>query len=191
VDEIVLSRIKELPQHRLDEFRRHFAETFSVHSAAYALKTIGAMSDDHVLKPETTWRCIKVFCLIAAADERKELTRTFCSKRRRPRYAVNLKLGAAKRPAVEQMANRINCPEKVESHLDDLAGGDAELMAQWKSEYVSLFNEQVRGLEDLMDRSERGGKECLGQRTFELPWVLLTVTVRPRPLLERVLSWLR
>jgi hypothetical protein len=191
VDLIVLSRIKELTLHRLDEFRRRFSETFSSNAAAYVLKMIGAMPDDHVLKPETAWRCVRVFCLIATVDERRELTMTFCSRRRKPRCAVNLELGAGKGASVEQIANRMNASAEVESHLNDLSGGDALLKAQWTSEYASLFSEHARGLEDLMDRSVRGGKECLGQRTFELPWVFLTVTVRPRPLLERIFSWLR
>lgn len=191
VDRIVVSRIHRFSSEQLRIFRRHFADLFSINSATHVLKALSAPPGEHVIKPETAWRCVKTYCVIASMNEREELFNVYCSQRKKPHVYVKLDLGEANEGATEHINKWTGLNEHLDSRLSDLSGGDGELKARCLAEHINKSSKPVSELADLMKRCTRGERSCLGQRDLELPWALLTVTVVQRSLLKRVLDFLR
>lgn len=191
VDQIVLSRIRQLPPDQLSQFRQRFSALYSSSSAAHICRVIASSPGEHIVKPETAWRCVKTYCLIAPINERKELFMAFCLRRKRPQIQVELELGGANTDALGHIEKWTGLTDHLDTHLSDLSGGDVELKARCLAEHINQFSNQARELAELIARCAREERACLGQHNFELPWTLLSVTVRLRSLLKRIFASLR
>jgi hypothetical protein len=191
VDTTVISRLRQFSPERLATFRRRFSAVFSSSSAANVLKAIAAQPGEHVINPDTAWRCVKIYCLIESVDARKALFAIFCTQHKKPHVQGELELESSNSDSIEHITKWTALREQLDTRLSDLSGGNAELKANWINEHVSRFNRQKHELSELIARSVRGDKQCVGDHQFELPWAYLTVTVRSRPLLSRLFGFLK